>query len=66
MSNAEARIFKRKQTTGEVRMRVSFQVECNRFGPAFDPDCAAHEIFCAVVDFAADYIVMNSESHLRK
>ena len=65
MDNTGAGVIEGEETTGEVRMGVAFQIEYDRFGPAFHPDCAAHDTFGAVVDLAADYVVMNSEGHVR-
>src|SRR3954447_4941031 len=66
MDKAGAGVFEGEETTRKVRMGVAFQVKCDRFGPALHPDRATHDTFCAVVDFAADYVVMNSEGHLRQ
>jgi hypothetical protein len=65
MGNAITGIMECEKATGHIWVRVTVQLEDHRLGQAFEPDFTSYHSFCTVVDRAAYYAVVDSESHLR-
>jgi hypothetical protein len=52
-----------EEATGKIGPCIAFKFQHNWLFTSFDPDVAPNDSFRAVIDFATNDAVMNSEGH---
>ena len=63
--NGRAGIIELQNAPGEIRTRITFKLEQDRLGNTVEPNAPVDYALLAVINFAADHVVVNAPSHAR-
>src|SRR5207249_3110262 len=63
--DGRAGIIELQNAAGEIRTRIAFELEQDRLGNTVEPNAPVDHALLAVINFAADHVVVNAPGHAR-